>query len=215
MKPLSRLLLSLLLLLALLSGGGAPKVEAAPTSAYDTAQATYKIVAYDSNPFLRGEGLWSGTAWKVSPDEMVTAGHVCDPDGGPVPVFRVFNIKGQSWPAEVIAWERDDGHDLCVLKADPPGPFLTLAPDLPAYDSPLFFVGAPYGIWGEDMRPIYHGRYAGGGLAVIGGGPGASGSAMQSEQGVIGVLVAGIPGTQLIFFIPLQALRAFLDENGV
>lgn len=209
---MKRYLLPLLLLFAFLSP---PPSQASGSTSYDSAMATYKIMAYDANPFLRGEPMWSGTAWKISPSEMVTAGHVCDNEGGPAPVFRVYNTEGQSWPADVIAYEYDKDHDLCVLRASPPGPSLRLAPAMPAYDSPVFYVGAPLGLWDDGMMPVYHGNYAGGSLVTILGSPGASGSAMQSRHGVVGVLVAGIPGTGLIFIVTLEKLRLFLDANGV
>lgn len=212
MKRLSLLLLQFLLLISLLSC--TPAYAGASERAAD---GTYQITAFESDPFGGGDSMWTGTAWKVSDTEMVTAGHVCDPDGGPAPVFRVFNTDGQSWPATVVKFDHNwfTGSDLCVLKASPPGPALRLAPDMPAYDSPVFYVGAARGVWSDGMRPIFHGNYAGGNLVTIHGSPGASGSAMQSKDGVIGVLVAGIPGTGLIFIIPLADLRAFLDESGV
>lgn len=217
-RALRPLLLLFLLLTLVTSGCRINTAEAGDRRmpSYDAAMATYKIMAYDSNPLAWGEPMWSGTAWKLSDTEMVTAGHVCDTQGlKQSPWFRVYNDKGQSWPATVIAWENDAGIDLCVVSASPPGPVMKLAPDMPAYDAELYYVGAPHGLWEDGMMPVYHGRYAGGQLAVIGGAPGASGSAILSDNGVVGVLVAGIASGNLVFFVPVHVLKWFLDKNGI
>lgn len=216
-RLLSRMALLVLISLSSLACQVAHAGPRLSGEAYNASLATYKIVAHDKDPLAGGEATWSGTAWKISDTEMVTAGHVCHNHLGWAPSFRVYNTTGQSWPATVIAYEFDDraGTDLCVLKASPPGTVLRLAPDLPAYDADLVYVGAPHGVWTDGMKPVYHGYYAGGSLAVIGGAPGASGSAMLSKAGVVGVLVAGIESGNLIFFIPVQTLKEFLTKNGV
>jgi hypothetical protein len=216
-------LLSLLFLVLLAACQIADATADAPTRnrAAEAADATYRIVAYDGDALSGARSLWQGTAWKLSDTKMITAGHVCDdsdwqawnPDAAPTQ-FRLHNAKGQSWPVEVVAYELDETHDLCLLRiaGEIPGMPLSLAKSLPAYDAELMYTGAPHGIWEDGMRPVYHGRYAGGSLAIIGGAPGASGSAMLSADGVVGVLVAGIESGNLIFFIPLQDLLLFLIE---
>ena len=204
----------ILLVLSLLFALAACQVaRAAPNdgrvTTRDAASATYKIVAYDRNPFEGGEGQWSGTAWKLSDTYMVTAGHVCHPHLGFPPVFRVQNVGGQSWPVAVVKYELDDEKDLCLLRASVPGESLPLAIE-PAFDQAVFYTGAPHGIWGDGVRPVYHGHYAGGNVVIIGGAPGASGSAVLTEHGVMGVLVAGIESGNIIFVVSVSDLRDFL-----
>lgn len=130
-----------------------------------------------------------GTAWivRTSPEltTLITAGHVCTHPG----LLTVTSVDGTATVATVALIDPDK--DLCKLEAfGYLGPALALAPAMPAYGTPVFYIGGPAGIWGGGMAPVHEGLYAGGRLVSIPTAPGASGSALIGPDGVFGVLVA-------------------------
>jgi trypsin-like peptidase len=190
----------------------------------DAAMSTFKVevlvtVTLDE---LSVETGWSGTAWAVKEDRgdalFMTAGHVCNTTDLGVPVtksaFSLVSRDGQVHVAEVVRFTADPEPDLCLLRvrglaAQP----LALASEMPAYGDEVGYTGAPDGIYGGGMAPLYRGFYAGDNLASIPTAPGASGSAMYSSSGVFGVLVAvDRRFSGLTYFEPLDHLRAFLAQ---
>lgn len=205
----------LLFVASLVFAAGCNVADAKPGGvplSYAAADATYKIVAYDKEFMEGGEPIWSGTGWKLTEDLMMTAGHVCDGAGG----IRLQRGNGKFYPAKIIAYEYTDDIDLCMIKVnDVPGNPLWLASGMPVYDAPLLYVGAPHGIWANGgMMPVIHGNYGGGNLANVAAAGGASGSAILSQAGVVGVLVSGyLDGSHLTFMITIDQIRDFILRN--
>lgn len=204
---MKRLLLGLLLSLSVacqsaVPGPVLPRAEA-------VAANTYKIVAS-----IDGEPQWSGTAWKVDADHVVTAGHVCDAHDRPGHLsFSLLDADGHEEPAILLDYVLSDeveSEDACILLTNAPGPGLNLAPE-PAYDEPVMYVGAPDGMWGS-ARPTYRGHYVGGNVVVMAGAPGVSGSAVLSDKGVIGIFVAGQRGN-IGYLAPSSLIRKLLERN--
>lgn len=72
-------------------------------------------------------------------------------------------------------------------------------------------MGAPALSWGDGEAPFYLGYYAGGNLVAIPTAPGASGSAIMSAYGVVGVLVAvNTRFNSATYMVPLADLQEFL-----
>ena len=207
----------ILLLLSLLFFLGACQpafaTPLAPVKAVEAADSTYKVTGFVGEPLGHGVEILSGTAWKVRDDLLVTAGHVCAPYNGIPMSFRVYNGADQSWAAEAVAIEyraSDPAIDLCLLKSIAPGKPLPLARE-PAYGSAVLYVGAPKGIWGDGVRPVFQGWYSGGNVTRIHGAEGASGSALVGEQGVIGVLVKGNTDAGLVYGVPAARVRRLIE----
>lgn len=198
-------LLCFLVLLCLFSGSAtaSQSAEYTPSGVKDSV---YKIVALQN-----GEQQWSGTGWKLSDGSMMTAGHVCDTEGQDGFTFRAINRWNQEYPVKVVKFSRDP--DLCLISAPHvPGPTMNRFTAVPLYGSPIWYSGAPVGVFGDGTVPFAQGAYIGGNKAMIAGYPGASGSAMYTRDGVFGVLVAGYRGTHLIVFVPSSAVLQFLRE---
>lgn len=172
-----------------------------PASVVDSV---YKITAIQN-----GVQQWSGTGWMVDKDRMMTAGHVCDTGDEDGFTFRAMNRNNQSYPIKVIKWAADP--DLCIMEAKHvPGAPLGLGPK-PAYGDPVWYVGAPHGIFGDGSAPLSRGYFIGGDKAMIAGYPGASGSPIFTTDGVFGVIVAGWRGTEMMVFENWYEIVDFLD----
>jgi hypothetical protein len=208
MSSLKVLVLSVALSVLVACGFQPPLVSGYPTDADRAAGATYLVEI-----LVAGVPLGSGTAWVIRRTgdsvELMTAGHVCDTFGA---AYDLLGRDSAHYPATVVSTSKDP--DLCLLRAEPetPGMPLGLALAMPNYGDVVSYVGAPLGIWGDGMAPYYVGRYAGSNLVSIPGFGGASGSAVWTRQGVIGVLVSGYPRfPAMIHIVPLADIRAFLN----
>lgn len=167
--------------------------------------AVYKLEVEDS------DGLgWIGTGWKIADDTLITAGHVCDPEGA-APLRIVAKSRWNlEYPVTVRAFS--EVPDLCVLDApDVPGPALNRLVPLPAYGHDVWYVGAPKGVFGNGVAPFARGHYVGNKTLMIAGYPGASGSPVFLESGVVGVLVRGLRGTHLIEIESSADLQSFYE----
>jgi hypothetical protein len=105
-------------------------------------------------------------------------------------------------------------YDLCALIAfEVVGPALPIARTAPYYDQPIAYVGAPATIYGDDMAPMFRGNYAGGSLVTAQTAKGASGSAVFTSDGVIGVLVGVSPRFDGLTFIESRThLLQFMES---
>ncbi len=66
-------------------------------------------------------------------------------------------------------------------------------------------------MWAKGVAPFYFGHYVGGSIITAPTAGGASGSAVISKDGVIGVLVAVSRGFDSVtWMVPLPELRGFL-----
>ena len=175
--------------------------------------STYKIYMDDRQ----------GTAWVVDKHHLVTAGHVCRGGGDAV-------IQGdiRSFRASPVLWSYGNGvHDLCVLETrvalERP---LVVADVMPRVGDPVFFVGYPSGEYVESSG-TFLGDLDGdwtynNAVSSAPCGPGASGSALYTSQGVWGVLVRQRTDGGYIHdpsegcaVVDLQELRRFLREAGI
>lgn len=208
MSSLKVLVLSVALSVLVACGFQPPVASGFPTDADRAAGATYRVEIS-----VAGIPLGSGTAWilKRTDDsvELMTAGHVCDTPGAS---FDLMGRDSKHYRAVVVSAAKEP--DLCILRAEPetPGMPLGLALNMPDYGDTVSYVGAPLGIWGDGMAPYYVGHYAGADLVSIPGFGGASGSAVWTKEGVIGVLVSGYRAfPEMIHIVPLVEIRAFLN----
>lgn len=153
------------------------------------------------------------TAWVASNESgrslLVTAGHACE--DGPAE----YILLGQHDERYIVfKLDRSDDPDLCTLLAtEVVGPPLAVDVQDPYYDEPVAYVGAPQGIYGDGRAPMYRGNYAGGDMVTVIAAPGASGSAIFTSRGVVGVLVmvGRMPGITLM--VPRADLLAFLGSK--
>lgn len=185
----------------------------APAGPQDAALTPVTVApsVYMIKAFQHGDPQWSGTAWKAAEGQMITAGHVCDTDDEDGFTFRVYNKWNQSYPVKVIKFSRDP--DLCLIDAkNIPGEPLNLTL-IPHYGDPVWYVGAPLGIWGDGVAPMSKGWYLGGNKLMISGYPGVSGGPAFTEEGVFGVIVAGWRGTELMEFEPSWAVAEFMRAD--
>ena len=198
-----------LLLLVLTFWSCAPAAQAAPVKAYTpdaVKDSVYMIYAYQD-----GHVQWSGTGWKIAEDALVTAGHVCDTEGEDGFKFRAISRWNQEYPVTVARFSREP--DLCIMLAPHiPGGALSELTWNPGYSEPVWYSGAPVGVFGDGTVPFAQGFYIGGNKCMIAGYPGASGSPMYTEDGVFGILVAGWTGTHIIEFVPAYVLVGWLKE---
>ncbi len=184
----------------------------------DAARSTFKIVIQEL-----AEGgvldLGSGTAWVVKNESdhsvLVTAGHVCDTNN-----YTLVAADGTKTPAFLV--RKHETYDLCTVEAlHIVGPPLPIAPQDPVLYQGVFYVGAPNGVYGCDeeavcgYQPMYRGHYAGNDLITAPAFGGSSGSAILTEEGVVGVLVSGYRNfPHLIFMEPRSHLVEFLTAAG-
>lgn len=211
------LLIALILTSCQLSHTG-PKYPVTPNVA---AESTFKITVD-----FGGLATSSGTAWTVAVKNgytyFITAGHVCDMDPFPgIPKkFQIINSDDDSYNVEVVAVESDDEDiqkDLCLLRlAGHLGNPLMIARFDPKYNDPLAYVGAPAGAFGNGLAPTYTGVECGGYHFCGPTTQGASGSAIFTRDGVIGVLVrVNMQFKFIVAYVSREALLDFLHKNGL
>jgi hypothetical protein len=164
------------------------------------------------------------TAWAVDDHHLVTAGHCCDDEGS----YFAAQPGRSLLPAEVVMgldvdYEAQAPVDICLLKTEAFLPAsLVLADKMPLPGDPVGFVGYPNGKWTHN-KGVYVGDIDGpfqfwnDYVATAPCGPGASGSAMYSEDGVYGVLVRMVfvgdrvyPGDIGCVASPLYQIEAIL-----
>lgn len=219
------------LLLVLLLGCQAP---VAPSSPANAAHSTFRVQVdsvVDASSLGLGEvPLQSfGTAWVIFNDRdasyLMTAGHVCEkalaevPEelgGGYVPVRTDYTLRAQDsseYSAELYV--RSDEPDLCLLRTRSViGPAMAVSAQDVFYDEPVAYVGAPAMVYGDGMAPMFRGTYAGGNLVTIPTAGGASGSAVFTSHGVIGVLVmVNRHLNTLTYIVPRSDLLGFAREH--
>lgn len=191
-----------------------PPVEA-PQFESDAADSTYRVQV------VTPDGIGSGTAWVAKRDEfgstLITAGHVCQDAVS-------MTLEDRAGNEHVLStFIQHPIYDLCALiSIEDLGPPLTISPLDPEYDEPVIYVGAPRGVYGcEDtlsgrycgIAPIYRGVFAGGNMVTNPAAPGASGSALRTSRGVIGVLTSVVMSFNHETFFETRAhLVEFLDS---
>lgn len=181
-----------------------------PGGAYSAG--TVEPSVYMIKAFQGGDLQWSGTGWKIAEGYLMTAGHVCDTQDEDGFSFRAMNRHNQSYPVQVVKWAHDP--DLCILKANNiPGDTLGITAR-PKYGDAVWYVGAPLGIYGDEVAPLAKGYYIGGNMAMIAGYPGVSGGPIFTQNGVFGVIVAGWRGTELMEFVPSSEIFDFFVSLG-
>ncbi len=208
-------MLKILLTLALASC----QVANVPGPSYpDTTPET----AVDSTFRIETDGLdmqplGYGTAWIAGFKEgytyLVTAGHVCVEEAGS---YKLLSRSGQNFTAVEVA--QNDEVDLCLLKTlGNIGPVLKIVGHYPEYGAKVSYVGAPLAMWGDDgLAPIYEGRYIGGAYVSAPTAPGASGSAIFTEEGVFAVLITVTRRFDSITgIVPPKDLVEFLKLAGI
>jgi hypothetical protein len=146
----------------------------------------------------------------------MTAGHICAEAMGPH--LRIEANSGWTFPATPVLWEHSEvdwTKDLCLVHTGTDlGKPLILADKMPAKGDEIRYVGYPNNFYTSE-KGIYLGDNEG--TAPVD--HGASGSAVFTPQGVVGVVVRlrtdlgkVIPGEKLV---PLSELRSFLNGSGV
>lgn len=162
-----------------------PDLPMTPEVAVDS---TFMVIKYVSGT---EDALGVGTAWIVKSDStdtyLVSAGHVCQP--GLIPVdFRVKPSDSDTEiPAAVVKWSLNP--DLCVIRANSYlGPALRISSVDPKRGDRVSYTGAPLGLW-HKVTPIFEGIFIGYPYIAAPTIGGASGSAIFTDQGVIGVLI--------------------------
>lgn len=169
-----------------------------------------------------GVGIGTGTAWIVEHDHaytyLMTAGHVCDDMLAGMAEYKLIAkntpVKHHVEMAQQIIRAKEP--DLCILKAPGDlGPSLLLSEGLPEYGEEIAYVGAPIGIYGQGVAPLYFGRYIGNRYISAPGFGGASGSAVFTPNGVFGVLVTyNATFNNILGFVPIQEIEDFLWRAG-
>lgn len=179
----------------------APTYPVAPNNAEAQAKSVFLVSTENG----------TGTAWVLKNEDgtgsyLLTAGHVCEDSKE----FTLTSRDGVEYHAYKLA--ESENPDLCALYAPATvGLPLPLATNMPQYNEAMIVIGAPAGVYGEGMAPIYHVWYAGADLYTGPVFPGASGSPVISKDGVVGVLVMGRFTASLGYFVPLKAINEWLD----
>lgn len=199
----------LLTLLAALTGCRAFYHPAYPLTAEYARDGIYRIEAYTD-----GVLLGSGTAWATTTNEVVTAGHVCAAqDRAPNVTFSLSDAHGGH--IAVTPERYSDDPDLCLLKADRiVGRPLLVASQGPRYGAPIEYIGAPLGVYGDGVAPIFLGQYINSRMVSAPVAPGASGAPVFTQEGVFGVVVAvDRQFHHLSYIVPLNDLKGFLKGH--
>ena len=176
-----------------------------------------KEIVNDENieiPDFASQG-YTATAWVIKKENnlsyIMTAGHVCETNKfysgenfGPMPIvsvdYTIEDSNGKKYTAYVVA--DDDKIDLCILYVSANlEQELTLSTKDPDYGQIIKYIGAPLGIWGGGITPIFSGLFSGRGK-IWGGNseesltltttaaPGVSGCPVFYNGKVIGVFTA-------------------------
>lgn len=200
-------------------------------------------------PFLEEGGSGTGTVlavdrhrfksqvkglWEDRPGSLVlTADHVCSIE--PIVVdlmffgsfvlptsqhkYDVISPDGSKHAARVML--EDKKNDLCLLEVDGvAGKPAKVASELPPQLVPIMYAGAPKGIWGKWLVPVFDGRYVGvdeDGYIVMTtpAAPGSSGSGMFYEGELFGVLTMVTRGfSNGAYGIQLVHVRKMMDDSG-
>lgn len=189
-------------------------------SAYVEARPEYEPGSLDEALCEMFGCGWSGTAWWVGKDTLVTAGHVCD---SAVPT-QVSYGSHEAWAEVEVAYD-DDVTDVCVLKTKEPN-FWAIWFDLASHSK--MQIGDPVWTWGypSGEPSLQYGYYTGRVEATEENGPrlivaltgwyGASGSAVMNEAGdVVGVLVEMYTANGMVTrLVPVEEVRKALDSLG-
>lgn len=200
-----------------------PKWPVTPNVA---AESTYKItVEFSAIPGVP-VAMSSGTAWTVAVKDgwsyVMTAGHVCalEVPGAPIKKFQLIASNDDAYDVTLAALDHDPedvSKDLCLLKiegylSDP----LMISRTDPRYNDPLAYVGAPAGAWGNGMAPTFVGVECGGQHFCGPTTQGASGSAIFTRDGVIGVLVrVNMQFKFIVSYIPRETILDFLKKHKI
>ncbi len=156
-----------------------------PVTATSAANSTFKIIISEN-----GIPQGSGTAWIVGIQEnttyIMTAGHVCN--HSPLDTYELLSQDDKTYVATKKMSATDP--DLCLLTHEGyiGKPLWISTHDL-VYGDPVAYVGAPNGHYGKGLAPYYKGNYLGNRYMSAPTYPGASGSAIWTPDGVVGVLV--------------------------
>ena len=172
------------------------------------------------------DGAWSGTAWLVQKTDkfsyVMTAGHVCEE--GPDVVYSLFSKDNVESTATRVVLD-DDDLDLCLLEV--PGNIgnpLAIASKDPEYGDNGFYIGAPNGIWGNGVAPMYLVHFIGRGtvfgfgnealaFSTEGAMGGASGSPIIFNNQVVALLTLVPPKFQSITSgVPYNSIKSFLER---
>jgi hypothetical protein len=213
--PMKRLALSLLALLS------ACYLHSWPVTSAAVQESTYKIT----------DGEYQGTAWKVAPGYIMTAGHMCVSNAD---VFTILASNGRMVKADPVEYEKSEGPeaDLCVLKLrqDLPGRPLVLADHLPEPGAQSGYVGYPKGVWASQTgKVVYYPKSDIYPIGAVGSTAacdhGASGSAFFTKEGVFAVLTEGhTPGQDeagdwifdgTCIGTPVSEIKSLLKDVGV
>ena len=204
-------ILALVVFLASCSGGCGGLQKASGTQGIQytadwVSQSTFLLeVEFAGMPY------GSGTIWKAGEGYGVTAGHVCVNDGPGISFFA-RTPSGFRVPVRVLKTNdpAKGEDDLCVMTGDLPGASLDRIGSPPAYGEPVFYSGAPRGVYFKDLQPSFEGIALNPKYMAIGWAQGASGSPVYTRNGVVGVLVGGYTGTDIAVYVPVDKLDTFL-----
>jgi Trypsin-like peptidase domain len=222
------LVFGLLLASCQISQGG-PKYPVTPEVAVDS---TYMItVKLDNQEFK------SGTAWIVAYKNdysyLITAGHVCDDHVFAqelnlvmelvykVKTYQLMDKNSNGYTVEEVARDFDilqpNKGDLCLLRVKGylGDPLLISREDL-YYNQRVDYVGAPRSLYGAGLAPTFSGVYCGKNWLCMPTAPGASGAAIFTREGVVGVLTnVHNDFPEMTFMRSRTALLDFLKKNGL
>lgn len=183
-----------------------------PLSASVAAKSSFKIVISND----KGVPVGSGTAWIVGIQEnttyIMTAGHVCDKP--PLDTFQLIGQDSTTYPVQKRMMATKP--DLCLLTHEGIiGKPLWISTHDPVYGQAVGYVGAPNGHFGEGLAPYYRGSYIGDNCITTPAYPGASGSAVWTADGVVGVLVGvDMDFTNIVVLVPRKDIVAFTALAG-
>lgn len=213
------------LALAALALAACNLVPAPSTPVLDTPVINADIATAATFMILAPDGS-QGTGWAAGARHVVTAGHVCDGGKGQYMAvsndLQVFTVTPLVW--EDLFYSHRPPIDICVMGTEETlRVVLPLAPQMPYVGQRAEYVGFPSSIYkhsvGEyrgdiDGPEIFLSDYA----STAPCAPGASGSAMFTEDGVYGVLVRlavigdqVLPGSMGCVASPLDQIVDVLD----
>lgn len=173
--------------------------------------------ALANSVFLIDTGEGTGTAWVVKNEDgkslLITAGHVCGAFQADFELIRRGPSEDRIPAHRVMS---SDYPDLCELVADTVvGDPIPLATNPPKYDEELILIGAPNGLWGGGIAPIFHLRSIGQDKFSGPIYPGDSGAPVISKDGVVGVVSGGWFKAQVGEFVTVKVLRDWMDVKNV